>query len=345
MRVGVAGVGKMGSAIAARLHETGEEVVVWNRSKSKAAVTGFPVMDTPAQLAGACDIILTCLFDDAAANAVYFGPDGLIESASWKLLIEMSTLQPGTHRTLARAVRAAGGTFIECPVGGTTGPARAGQLLGLVGGEAADLEKARPLLEKLCRRVEHMGPIGSGALAKLAINLPLLVFWQSLGEALALARCLEKDAEWLVQLFSETAGAANVLNVKASAVAAALGGGADVEATFDIDAMCKDLRLMQAEASTREIALPVAARALAAFGEAADLGLGSRDCVYAAAYWASRQAGDGPPDEAQPPAHPIAAAAADGTVPPILDRASAADMKTADTNRPPKELNFQQGDD
>src|SRR5690606_33362798 len=119
------------------------------------------------------------------------------------------------------------------------GPARSGQLLGLAGGEAADVERARPVLEKLCRRIEHMGPVGSGASAKLAINLPLIVFWQSFGEALALVRHLGKEPQWLMQLFSETAGAPNVLKIKADSVAVALAGDEDVQPTFDIDSMCK----------------------------------------------------------------------------------------------------------
>ena len=85
-------------------------------------------------------------------------------------------------------------------MGGTTGPARAAQLLGLAGGEAADVDRARPVLGKLCRRVEHMGPVGAGASTKLAINLPLIVFWQSFGEALALIHHLGKDPDWMVQL-------------------------------------------------------------------------------------------------------------------------------------------------
>jgi len=296
MCVGIAGIGKMGAAIAARLRETGVDLVVWNRSKDKAVATGLPVADNPMQLARQCDLIISSLFDQKAADAIYRGTDGLLSAAQGKLFIEMSTLQPTTQRVLARAVRDAGGAFIECPVGGTTGPARAGQLLGLAGGEAAELDRARPLLEKLCRRIEHMGPVGSGALAKLAINLPLIVFWQALGEAFALAKTLDKDPEWMVQLFTETAGAANVLKVKAGAVTAALEGNVDVPPSFDIDAMRKDLCMMRSEAAALGVVLPVASQALAVFDEAAAVGLGSRDCAYAPAYWVSRKGDQTPPD-------------------------------------------------
>ena len=289
MRVGVAGIGKMGAAIAARLQEQGDSLTVWNRSPANARATGLKVADSPLHLAQNCEVIISSLFDEAALEAVYHGDRGLIAGAHGKLFVEMSTVRPGFQQSLAKSVAEAGGSFIECPVGGTTGPARSGELLGLVGGAAEDLERARPLLNKLCRRIEHMGPVGSGALAKLAINLPLLVFWQSLGEALALVRDLRKEPDWVVQLFSEIPGGANVLRSKACAVAAALAGDQSVPATFNINAMRKDLQMIRDEAQMRSLALPVTTQALSALDAAIEAGLGSRDCAYAPAYWASRR--------------------------------------------------------
>jgi 3-hydroxyisobutyrate dehydrogenase len=289
MRIGIAGLGKMGVAMTARLQETGEEVTVWNRSAAKAKAANLPMADTPRQLAERNDIVISTLFDTAAVQAVYRGPDGLIAGAQGKLFIEMSTVPPTTQQVLADEVRQSGGTFVECPVGGTTGPARAGQLLGLAGGDAAHVERARPVLEKLCRRIEHMGAVGAGASTKLAINLPLLVFWQSFGEALALVQPLGKDPEWMVQLFAETAGGPNVLKIKGAAIAATLAGDQDVEATFDIDAMRKDLRIMLELSEARQISLPVAAQTLTAFDEASAAGLGERDCAYMPAYWIRRR--------------------------------------------------------
>ena len=288
MRIGIAGLGKMGATMAARLREAGEDVTVWNRSRAKAEATGLSVADTPCDLAGRTDVVISMLLDGPAVLAVYHGADGLLAGAAGKLFIEMSTVRPETQRALAGEVTRAGGAFVECPVGGTTGPARSGQLLGLAGGEAADVERARPVLEKLCRRIEHMGPVGSGASTKLAINLPLLVFWQSFGEAMALVRHLGKDPDWLVQLFSETAGGPNVLKVKAKSVAAALTGDEGVEAAFDIDSMRKDLRTMLEEGAAHGFPLPVAAQTLTAFDEANAAGLGGRDCAYMPAYWAKK---------------------------------------------------------
>ena len=285
MRIGVAGMGKMGAAMAARLQEAGEDVTVWNRSRAKAEAAGLAVADTPRELAERTETVISMLFDAPALEAVYRGADGLLTAAKGKLFIEMSTVRPETQMALADDVRQADGAFVECPVGGTTGPARAGQLLGLAGGDAVDVERARPVLAKLCRRIEHMGPVGAGASTKLAINLPLVVFWQSFGEALALVRHLGRDPAWMVQLFSETAGGPNVLKVKAATVAATLAGDEGVEATFDIDSMRKDLRTMLEEGKAHGFTLPVAAQTLTAFDEASAAGLGGRDCAYVPAYW------------------------------------------------------------
>ncbi|MBB2931941.1 3-hydroxyisobutyrate dehydrogenase [Paraburkholderia silvatlantica] len=279
----------MGAAMAARLHEMGEEVTVWNRSREKAEASGLPIADTLHALCERSDIIITSLFDDSAAVAVYCGDEGLLAAGCGKLFIEMSTLSPATQTLFFEAARRGGAAFIECPVGGTTGPARSGQLLGLVGGEIGDLERARPVLQMLCRRIERMGAVGSGALTKLAINLPLLVFWQSFGEALALVRGLGKDPAWLVQLFSETAGAPNVLKVKAAAVAATLAGDQHVAATFAIDAMCKDLRTMLAEGEERGLLLPLASQTLSVLNDISAAGLGDCDCSYVPAYWAASE--------------------------------------------------------
>ncbi len=215
MKVGVAGIGRMGAAIAERLLKHGHQVAVWNRTPAKAqAMTqhGATVAATPAQLAASADIILSILTDASAIAAAYEGPEGLLSGkVSGKLFVEMSTVRPDTQHALAARIQTKGAAMIDCPVGGTTGPARDGKLLGFVGGDAADLSRARPVLEKLCRRIEHVGPVGAGASLKLAINLPLLVYWQAFGEALALCQPLGLDPARLVDIFADTSGGPNVL--------------------------------------------------------------------------------------------------------------------------------------
>jgi 3-hydroxyisobutyrate dehydrogenase len=175
--------------------------------------------------------------------------------------------------------------MIECPVGGTIGPAKDGKLFGFVGGDAADVARARPLLEQMCRRIEHVGPVGAGASMKLAINLPLLVFWQAFGEALALVRPLGLDAARLIDIFGDTSGAPTALRNRAAALAAAIQGKDTGPITVDIDAMRKDLRTMVEEAKALGTELPVTARALECYGEAAEAGLGKGDITGIPVRW------------------------------------------------------------
>ena len=142
MHIGVAGLGAMGGNIAARLMEVGHQVTVWNRNPDKSrplAAAGAKVAATPAELASAVEAAITILTDGAAIDAVYNGPSGLLSgNVKGKLFIEMSTVAPKVETDLAVKVRAKGAFLVECPVGGSTAPARQGKLLGLMGAEAAD---------------------------------------------------------------------------------------------------------------------------------------------------------------------------------------------------------------
>jgi 3-hydroxyisobutyrate dehydrogenase len=291
MRIGVAGIGKMGAAISARLIEVGHEVAVWNRTPEKAkAVAGATAMGTPAALAQSSEAIITIVTDAAALDAVYNGPSGLLRGdVSGKLFIEMSTVLPATQIALAAAVCAKGAAFVDCPVGGSTGPARQGKLIGLLGADEADATRARPILEQLCRRLEHAGPVGSGAILKFTVNLPLMVYWQALGEALALARSLPVDPARLMDLLSDTSGAPNVLKVRGPGVASMLKGGDAGPVTFNVDGGIKDMQSMLAEAKSRGIDLPLVERTLACYEETKRHRSGADEISTVSVYWANRE--------------------------------------------------------
>jgi 3-hydroxyisobutyrate dehydrogenase len=279
----------MGSAIARRLMGLGHELAVWNRTAEKAralAAEGAKLAATPAVLADSSDVVITILTDAEAIDSTYNGRDGLLSGKiAGKLFIEMSTVRPETERKLAAAIEKRGAAMIECPVGGTIGPAKDGKLFGFVGGSAADVARAKPLLDQMCRRVEHVGPVGTGASMKLAINLPLLVFWQAFGEALALCRPLGLDAARLVDIFTDTSGGPNVLKNRGPALAAAMQGKDVGPITVDIDAMRKDLRTMVEEARSLGTDLPVTARALECYDEASRNGLGKGDITAIPVRW------------------------------------------------------------
>jgi 3-hydroxyisobutyrate dehydrogenase len=291
MKVGVAGLGRMGAALARRLIEVRHEVVVWNRNPEKAkplAAAGATVAATPDELAGRVEAVITILTDAAAIREVYEGKSGLLEGdVTGKLFIEMSTVQPETEIALAKKIAAKKATLVECPVGGTVGPALTGKLLGVAGGSAEDFARAKPLLEQMCRRVDLVGPVGSGASMKLAINLPLAVYWQAFGEAYSLVRHLNLDPAWLVELMAETSGGPNVLKNRGGAVALALQSKDPGSATFDCDSIRKDLRTMVAEARSRGFGLPLAERTLGVYDQASSEGWGEKDCTELPAFWSS----------------------------------------------------------
>ncbi len=279
----------MGAAIGQRLMSLGHELAVWNRTGEKTrplAAGGARVAATPLQLAASSETIITILTDAGAIDAAYRGKDGLLSgNVSGRLFIEMSTVRPGTQSALAADVRRKGAAMVECPVGGTVGPAKDGKLFGFVGGDAADFARARPLLEQMCRRIEHVGPVGAGASMKLAINLPLLVFWQAFGEALALCRSLGLDSARIVDIFADTSGGPNVLKGRAAALTAALQGKDVGPITVDVDAMRKDLRTMVEEARSLGTTLPVTSSALQCYDEASRAGLGKGDITTIPVRW------------------------------------------------------------
>ena len=292
LKIGIAGTGRMGAAVASRLLNVGHGVTVWNRTRAKTAAlaaAGAGVAATPADLATQVEIVITFLTDAAAIDATYHGSSGLLAGeVRGKLFIDMSTVCPHAEKALAKDVANQGAALIECPVGGTVGPAKEGKLFGFVGGEDRDVARAKPLLDQLCRRVEHVGAIGAGASMKLAINLPLLVYYQALGEALSLCRPLGLDPARLMDIFADTSGGPNMLKLRGPVIAAALQGKETTPVTFDVDLIRKDLRTMIDEAKALGVILPVSSRALECYDDVAREGLGASDSTMLPAHWLRR---------------------------------------------------------
>jgi 3-hydroxyisobutyrate dehydrogenase len=292
MKIGVCGTGRMGSSIAQRLMSVGHEVAVWNRSLAKTKPltdAGAKLFASPAELVAGCEVIIVMLLNDAASEAVYREPNGILKSKlAGKLVIDMSTVHPDTMTSNGSSVLQQGAAFVECPVGGSTGPAKEGKLFGLVGGTKADLTRAMPVLEQLCRRTEHVGALGSGATMKLAINLPLLVYWQALGEALAICKPLNLSADRLIDILSDTAGTPTAMKGRGAAIAKVLGGSPMGETAFGVSAAKKDLATAVQFGASIHAELPVTESALACFEEAEAAGLGDADATAVSVRWAQR---------------------------------------------------------
>jgi 3-hydroxyisobutyrate dehydrogenase len=276
--VGFLGLGKMGIHMASRILDAGHKLTVWNRTADKAEALverGAILAATPAELAAACDIIITILSDDDAVLDVYDGQNGLLSnSVDGKLFVDMSTLRPDTVRELAKRVYAADAGFIDAPVSGTVGPAKDGTLLIMCGGTDKDIETARPILDIFGRRLVHAGQAGNGALMKLVVNLPLAVYWGSLAEALAMGVSGGLDLKLMLETIQDSSAALAVLPLKTPNI---LGESAPV--AFDISNMQKDLRSMLETGGDLGVSMPTTDGVLSAYTAAAASGLGANDAI------------------------------------------------------------------
>ncbi len=293
MKVGVCGTGRMGSAIAQRLMSVGHEVGVWNRNSAKTkALTeaGARLFPSPVELVEECEVTIVMLLNDAATDAVYAAANGILRAGlTGKLVIDMSTIRPETMNSNGSAVLRQGAAFVECPVGGSIAPAREGKLLGLVGGSKIDVDRAMPIMRQLCRRIEHVGELGSGSTMKLAVNLPLLVYWQALGEALTICRSLNLPADRLIDILTDTSGAPSAMKGRGPAIAKVLAGAPLGETAFGLSAAKKDLACALQFGTSIHAELPLTASALACYTQAEAEGLGDADATAISTHWTRRK--------------------------------------------------------
>jgi 3-hydroxyisobutyrate dehydrogenase len=274
--VAILGTGRMGTAFAKRLIEVGRSVLVWNRTAAhtdESAQAGARVAGDIAA-ASVADVFLISLTNAQAVRAV---TDALIKAGiRGKLVVDLSTLLPDETKQIGASIIAAGAEFVDCPVGGTVGPALKGMLLGMAGGTLSAFARAKPILDPLCKRVELVGPIGAGAHMKLAINLPLAIYWQTLAEALTLLEGSGISAEMAISMIADSSAGPAVLKNRAQIVVQTI-AGADQPGTFDIAGLAKDLDLALAQAANLGQAMPLSIEARKSYAEAISAGLARFD--------------------------------------------------------------------
>jgi 3-hydroxyisobutyrate dehydrogenase len=191
-RLGYLGLGMMGIPMARRLLNAGYNVTVWNRSTGKAAPlveAGAQPVSAPREVAAGVDIIFMCLTDAVAVEEVVFGREGLATVAgAGKLVVDFSSIHPDAARSIATRLKQANGMgWIDAPVSGGTMGAEQGTLAVMAGGDAADIERVRPYVMAMARRLTHMGPIGAGQTAKLCNQVIVGCAMAVLAEATRLA--------------------------------------------------------------------------------------------------------------------------------------------------------------
>ena len=222
VRVGFVGLGRMGYPMAANIARAGFPLTVWNRTVSKsealAAETGAVVAASPADLAGAVDVLITMVADGRVLTDLYTGAGAICGSLSaGTVCVDMSTVSPDESRQVAAAVESAGGRFVDAPVSGSTALATAGTLTIMAGGRPEDVELLRPVFEAMGSRLYHMGPVGSGATIKLAVNSIVYGLGQAVAEALVLAEAAGIGRETAYEVFANSAIAAPFVHYRQEA--------------------------------------------------------------------------------------------------------------------------------
>ncbi|HXJ65592.1 MAG TPA: NAD(P)-dependent oxidoreductase [Actinomycetota bacterium] len=274
-KVAVVGTGRMGAAMVRRLAGAGFELVVWNRDRTKAEacaeLAGAEVAPSAAEAAAGVDVLITSLADDAAVRDVYAALSPGFRGGT--IALEMSTIAPDTVREIAPPVEAAGAALLDAPVSGSVVRVESGELGIMVGGDETALERARPVLDALATKVIHMGPLGTGAVAKLAVNSIIHSLVVSVSEALVLAERAGVERSTAYEVFVSGAAAAPFVLYKR----AAFEHPDDTPVAFSLDLVAKDLDLILDLAGEVGAPMVQAETNRAAVAGAVGAGLGARD--------------------------------------------------------------------
>ncbi len=269
MQLGFIGLGNMGSRMAARLLNAGDQLTVYDRTPEKAKMLverGATLASSVQELVSRSEIILLSLSDDQAVTDVL--NDALTGKVEDKIFIDLSTVSPGTSIQMAKNARRAGASLLDAAVSGSTPQAEAGELVIMVGGDEADFNQYRLILDVLGHKIYYMGENGNGAKTKLSINTLLGLGVQAIAEALTLGRKMGLDKSRLIGILSESA-------VVSPSQKAKLANAKDnnYAATFPLRLMYKDFGLIMAQAGETATPLPAvaAARQIAAIGVARGL--------------------------------------------------------------------------
>jgi 3-hydroxyisobutyrate dehydrogenase-like beta-hydroxyacid dehydrogenase len=276
MLAGIVGLGRMGSAMAQRLTEHGFEVVGWDHNPAAVralADAGGTAAPHARAVATAAKFVITTITEDTGVRGLFAGPEGMLQGEiAGTLFIEMSTLQPVTVRELAPAIESRGARIVDAPVLGTIPSVRAGKLVALLGGEAADVERARTVLDVLAQKINHMGPLGSGHAMKLAANLGLAAYVQGLAESLALGEREGLSLEAMLAVLCAGPTANAWLNGRKGVLT-----GERSEVTLDIRTLRKDMMSVVATGARDGVTMPLSAGVLAALSAAVAGDWGDRD--------------------------------------------------------------------
>lgn len=279
MRVAFLGLGAMGSRVAHNLLAAGFTLTVFNRSPERAApliAAGATAAATPRHATEEADVVLSMLRDDEASREVWLSAETGVHHGlrPGMVAVELSTLTPGWVATLAEALRPAGVAFVDAPVVGTRPQAERGQLIVLAGGDAATLERIRPVLAATASMIHHIGPVGAGSAMKLAVNTLYGVQVAAWAEMLVLLERRGIEADRAVAILNSLPTTSPALQVAGQLMAAA-----SYAPLFPIDLVAKDFGYALALAEAAGASSPLLAAAHRVYADAGARGYGGDNIV------------------------------------------------------------------
>jgi 3-hydroxyisobutyrate dehydrogenase-like beta-hydroxyacid dehydrogenase len=271
MQIGWIGLGIMGSRQAANLRRAGHELTVWNRTEATARAWadehGASVAASPAEVAEAADVVFSMVVDGPQVQQV------LVPAArEGVLFVDMSTIGPAWTRSIGDELAQRGARLVDAPVTGSSPRAEDGTLAIMCGGESADVERVRPLLEAMGSLIVHAGPLGAGQAVKLINNAVAAANAATLAQALLVASAQGLDLDALVEVMAAGSGASTMLTLKAAPMRAH-----DYTTLFKTEHMLKDILLCLGEAQSAGASFPAAAAAADALSAAVARGHGPDD--------------------------------------------------------------------
>ncbi|MBF9253274.1 NAD(P)-dependent oxidoreductase [Pontibacter sp. 172403-2] len=276
MKVGFIGLGLMGSRMAANLQKAGHELVVYNRTQQRADEVvnkGATRAQSPEEVAQQYRVLFTILSTPEAVEDVALGHDGFLKALPGNSLwVNCSTVNPSFAIKMAQHARKMGQRYLDAPVSGTTGPAEKGELVFLIGGDAADIEQVQELLDVMGKETVHVGEHGQGSGMKMANNMMLAQAMTAFAEALRLGTSLGISEEMLCKTLLNGPAAAPYLKLKQPKILSR-----DFSPQFPLEWTHKDLHLASVSAYEQSIALPSLQATKEIYAQAKQQGFGEED--------------------------------------------------------------------